>query len=355
MCTLTVGQMLEGEEVIREMYAAGMRSVRINTAHLRGVEQLDTLARRLKSLLPDVRILIDTKGPEMRTTDISREACMGNGDAVELRAGAYVTVEGTAEDLRTTAEHIYVNYPLIHSEVKPGQEMLIDDGKISLLIEAVEDGKIYTRVVQGGALGSRKGMSVKGVDLSLPAVSRQDRDYIRYAATSEYIDVIAHSFVRSAADVRAVRAAMGDDADASPTVTAGVGAAMGAGKPTVTAGKPLIAKIENQQGIDNLEAILDASDGVLIARGDLTACIGAEAVPQAQAQIAAAARRVGLPLYLATNILPSMITGEKPSANDLQGIAIARRQGVDVMLLTNETAAGPRPISTVKALSAALA
>lgn len=318
MGTLTVNQILNESRLVNDMYEAGMRSVRINTAHLSGVEQLGMLAGKLKAQLPDLKILIDTKGPEVRTTSLDSDVTLTPGDSV--------CIAGTAIDSVSSKDNIYVNYRDIHKEVRTGDVVLVDDGQIRLIVDETDGETIRVHVSEGGVLGSRKGVSVLGKDLDLPAVSSRDREYIRYAATHGLIDLIAHSFVRSAADVSAVREAMGGYH------------------------KPLIAKIENQQGIDNLNEIVRGADGVLIARGDLTACIGKDAVPAAQSQISVAVKCAGIPLYLATNILPSLMSSDKVSEQDVAGIATAKIQGVDVMLLTNETASGNNPLLSVKEL-----
>ncbi len=319
MCTLSGAQIADGE-LLRRLCEAGMTAVRINTAHLDSAEELAAMARRLKSACRPLKVLIDTKGPEMRTT------AMAGGGEIVLSDGETVVVEGSDADECTRPGHIVVNYADLHTAVEPGDRMLIDDGRIELTVTSVDGHTISTRVSHGGTLGSRKGLSIAGKNPPLAAVGAHDLEYIQFAAGACDIDLIAHSFVRSAADVLAVKEAMGQ------------------------ADKPVIAKIENPQGIDNLEEIAAVADGILIARGDLTATIGAEAVPAAQAKIAEVARKHGLPIYLATNILPSMMTDREPSADDLTRIATAVSEGVDTFLLTNETASGIYPVECVRVL-----
>lgn len=323
MCTLS-GEQIADPALVRALTDAGMQAVRINTAHLHGADELARIAAMLKAQCPQVKILIDTKGPEMRTTANAFQ------EEISLMEGDMVRLKGSDADEPGSTSILVVNYPDIHKAVVPGDTLAIDDGRIELSVDDVTEAVITAHVVRGGMLGSRKGISIVGKEPDLPAVGAHDLEYIEFAAGSDHIDLIAHSFVRSAADVVAVKEAMGG----------GV--------------KPVIAKIENMQGIENLDGITDVADGILIARGDLTATLGAEAVPAAQTRIAAATVGKGLPLYLATMILPSMISGCEPSVDDLGRIDIALRQGVGTMLLTNETATGPNPVECVRALAKAI-
>lgn len=332
MCTLTCEQALD-KDLVRELCRAGMQAVRINTAHLSSVAELDEIARTLKTTgnvgsrpvaTDGLLILIDTKGPEMRTSAVA--------SPIQLREGQHIAVEGCCQSLLTpnsSLQTIYVNFPDLHLWATPGRTLLIDDASIALEVETVEGCAIIARVVRSGLLGSHKGFAIAGVDVPLPAVSERDREFVAYAAASPLIDLVAHSFVRSADDVRAVFAAMGDHR------------------------KPLMAKIENQQGLDNLEEIAAEADGLLIARGDLGASIGKDRLPAAQQQIADAAARVNKPSILATGILPSLATNPTPSTADIAGIRLAAIQGISTMLLTNETAASPHPASAVSALRSA--
>lgn len=317
MCTLTCEQALD-KDLVRELCRAGMQAVRINTAHLDSVDQLDLMAGALKCTEPTLRILIDTKGPEMRTTAIDAP--------IVLRQGQRIAIEGCDNDTSSTREILRVNFPGIHLWASPGHTLLIDDATIELSVEAVKGRQIIASVTRGGALGSHKGIAIAGVDVPLPAVSERDRTFISHAAASPLIDLVAHSFVRSADDVRAVLTAMGNRR------------------------KPLIAKIENQQGLDNLSEIAAEADGLLIARGDLGASIGKDGLPAAQQQIADVAARASKPAILSTGILPSLATSPTPSPADIAGIRLAAAQGITTMLLTNETAASPHPSLAVATL-----
>lgn len=319
MCTLS-GEQISDAALLLRLCDAGMSAVRINTAHLSGVDELAALAARLKASGRPLKVLIDTKGPEMRTTSTA------GGADILLEDGTMIYVEGSEADRSTDGSRIVVNYGDIHTAVEPGDTLLIDDGRIELTVTDVCGRSVVARVARGGSLGSRKGLSIAGKMPELPAVGTHDLDYIRFAAAAKDIDEVAHSFVRSASDVAAVKEAMG------------------------ASRKHVIAKIENGQGIANLEEIAALADGILIARGDLTATIGAEAIPAAQAAIAAVTKGKGLPLYLATNILPSMMDSPEASADDLRRIATAVSQGVDTFLLTNETASGRYPVECVRTL-----
>lgn len=319
MCTLS-GEQIAREGFVKAMYEAGMQGVRINTAHLGGAEELANIAAAVKATSRDIKVLIDTKGPEMRTTATPDDT------RIMLCENDILHIEGSDLDKVTTGELIVVNYPHLHTTVEPGDRLMIDDGTIQLIVVSVIGHVISARVTHGGTLGSRKGISIVGKEPALAAVGAHDLEYIRLAASSADIDVIAHSFVRSAEDIIEVKKAMGGST------------------------KPVIAKIENQQGLDNLDGIAGVADGILIARGDLTATIGADAVPAAQAKIAAVTVGKGLPLYLATRILPSMMESDHASEEDILGIYKALDQGVDTMLLTNETASGHYPTGCVNVL-----
>lgn len=319
MCTLS-GEQIARKGFVNEMYAAGMRAVRINTAHLKGTKELEELGASIKAVNRDIKVLIDTKGPEMRTTATSADT------EIMLSEGDRLIIEGSNNDEITTGQHIVVNYPNLCLHVETGDRLMIDDGRIELIVENVTGNVITACVVRGGNLGSRKGVSIVGKEPDLPAVGMHDLDFIRVAAKSADIDVIAHSFVRSAADIVAVKKVLNGSH------------------------KPVVAKIENQQGLDNLEEITEVADGILIARGDLTATLGEDAVPAAQAKIASATTSKGLPLYLATKILPSMMDNTVATEDDIAGITTALKQGVDTMLLTNETATGHYPVACVSTL-----
>lgn len=323
MCTLS-GAQIARKGFVRAMHEAGMRGVRINTAHLSGAEELAALAAAVKATNRDIKVLIDTKGPEMRTTATPGDT------GIMLCEGDILRIEGSDADETTTGELIMVNYPNLHVALQPDDTLMIDDGTIQLTVEYVIGNVISARVERGGTLSSRKGISIVGKEPDLAAVGPHDLEYIRLAAVSADIDVIAHSFVRRAEDIIEVKKAMKGST------------------------KPVIAKIENQQGLDNLDGITAVADGILIARGDLTATLGADAVPAAQAKIAAITKAKGLPLYLATRILPSMMDSDKAAEEDIQGIDLALDQGADTMLLTNETASGHYPAECVSTLFKAI-
>lgn len=317
MCTLTCRQALDAA-LVRELCKAGMQAVRINTAHLADTSQLEQMALAIKGVEPTLRILIDTKGPEMRTSAVASPIPLSTGDKI--------AIEGCGKDLPSTRELVRVNFTDIHLWATPGHTLLIDDATIELIVEAVDGRRITAEVTRGGTLGSHKGCAIAGVDVPLPAVSERDHAFVAYAAKSPIIDLVAHSFVRSADDVLAVLTAMGDHR------------------------KPVIAKIENQQGLDNLAEIAAEADGLLIARGDLGASIGKTRLPAAQQKIVDATVRAGKPAILATGILPSLAASPTPSAADIAGIRLAAAQGISTMLLTNETASSTHPVGAVATL-----
>ncbi len=304
-------------EFIAALTAAGMEAVRINSAHV-NPDSIRLMIATIRDVDPAVRILMDTKGPEIRTT-----ALADGVDTVELTPGASVVVVADPQ-VATSAERISIAISQIRGHLREGDRLLIDDGAIELEITHADTDEVTARVVRGGQLGSRKTVAVPRVELPmLPAVS--DRDRVNIAAALECgIDMIAHSFVRSAADVRAVRELLPADGSVE-----------------------LYAKIECRDAIDNLDEIIAAADGLLVARGDLGTQVAPERIPAIQTAVTRIAKAAGKPVIVATQMLDSMMDRPYPSRAELTDIAYATMLRTDYLLLTGETARGKFPVECV--------
>lgn len=313
------------EQFVRELHAAGMEGVRINSAHVTP-EAIRTIIATVRAVDPAIVILMDTKGPEMRTTALEPGI-----ESVRMDAGAEVRVCGG--DAHSGSSRIFVNAPAVGSCLASGDRLFIDDGEIELKIKRVEnDNTLLCKVIRAGVLGSRKSVNAsEGAKLPpMPAVSEKDRVNIK-AALECGIDIIAHSFVRTADDVRQVREELGSSA------------------------VKLFAKVETREALDNLEAIADAADGLLVARGDLGAQIPLCEVPAAQMRIMALCKTAGKSTIISTQMLDSMMRRPQPTRAEVSDIAFGVCQGADWLLLTGETAKGDYPAEAVSVMHGTIA
>lgn len=321
----TVTPARSSEDMLRRLCAAGMCGVRINSAHVEP-DGLRELIRRVREVAPEIKILMDTKGPEMRTTDLETGV-----EEVILATDTDIIVTGAAG--ATTAGEIHVNVTGLGTTLHPRDILFIDDGAIKLTVSGIVDADtVRCTVIIGGSLGSRKGIGAGiGAKLpQLPAVSERDRRNIA-VALEENIDMIAHSFVRNADDVAALRAVVGNSS------------------------VEVYAKIECREAVDNLEEIAAASDGLLVARGDLGAQIALERVPAIQARALELAGSLGRPSIIATQILASMMHSPVPTRAEASDIALGVMQGARWLLLTGETAVGEYPVECVDFMTRVIA
>ena len=307
-------------EFIKELAAAGVNVVRMNSAHLEyeGFKKIVDNARAADSTLA---IMMDTKGPEIRTT------VTVTGEPVEFHAGDVVTFYGNP-DGKTSSKVINLNYAHIANVVKPGDRVLIDDGELEFTITSIEGDAIRAMTDNDGTLGSRKSVNLPGVNIDLPAVTERDKRNIGYAVDLG-VDFIAHSFVRSAADVKEVQAIL--DERHSPI--------------------KIISKIENQEGIDNFDEILDACYGIMVARGDLGIEVPAEKIPGIQAMMIHKCIKAHKPVIVATQMLHSMIEHPRPTRAEISDVANAVYQRADAIMLSGETAYGKYPVEAVKTMT----
>ncbi|MDE6489033.1 MAG: pyruvate kinase [Paramuribaculum sp.] len=299
-------------EFIRSLRDAGMESVRINSAHV-NAGTFRRMVEIIRGVDSGIKILMDTKGPEIRTTALPSPVQVVEGDMVCFESGWADSVAG----------HIFVAVSGLESYLEVGRQILFDDGDIRFEVTAVNGTEIICRAMNNGIMDSRKTVAFPGVEIhSLPAVSERDRDNILLAVETE-IDMIAHSFVRSAADVECVRALLGDSRIS------------------------LYAKIECREALRNLDSIADAADGLLVARGDLGTQIPLPQIPEVQFRIAMLAAEKCKPTILATQILQSMMTKPSPTRAEISDIALAVAEGFDRLLLCGETAQGAYPCECV--------
>ena len=266
-----------------------------------------------------VATILDTKGPEIRIRSFESKT-------VDLTAGETFTL--TVEDVPGTARRVSVTYPRLHEEVIPGQEILIDDGLVAMRVREIQGFDIICEVENGGTLSANKSINIPGARIQLPALTEKDVADIRFGVENDF-DFIAASFVRRPADVEAVRQVLHD-----------------CGGDQVK----IIAKIENQEGIDNLDGILEAADGVMVARGDLGVEIPAAKVPALQKQMIRKGLQAGKPVITATQMLDSMMRNPRPTRAEVSDVANAVYDGTSCVMLSGETAGGKYPVEALAAM-----
>lgn len=324
----TMGPATEDEEVLRQLILHGMNVARFNFSH--GSHQyhrsMIEKVRRLSSELGiPVAILLDTKGPEIRT------GLLEDGKKVAVKTGdtLVVTAQETSEDFHGTAEHISLDYLNLPSEVEKGSTILIDDGLIGLEVDHVEGQDMYCVVTNGGEIGEKKGVNVPNVNVGLPSVTAQDRADIMFGCELG-IDAIAASFIRDAKAVEEIR---------------NICIEMGA--PNVM----IFPKIESALGVQNFDEILHVSDGIMVARGDLGVEVPAAQVPHIQKTIIKKCAEHYKPVITATQMLDSMQRNPRPTRAEVNDVANAVYDGTDCVMLSGETAAGKYPIDAVSTMS----
>ena len=321
ICTL--GPAGDDAELVRALIEGGMDAARFNFSHGSHSEHLERL-NRLKgirdSLGKPVATILDTKGPEIRIRGFEEKS-------VTLEAGD--TFALTTGDAVGSRERVSVTYPRLHEELAPGQQILIDDGLVAIRVERIEGADIVCTVENGGILSANKSINIPGVHIQLPALTEKDVDDIRFGVENDF-DFIAASFVRRAADVEAVRTVLrqcgGDDVK-------------------------IIAKIENQEGVDNLDEILAAADGIMVARGDLGVEIPAARVPALQKQMIRKGLQQGKPVITATQMLDSMMRNPRPTRAEVSDIANAVYDGTSCVMLSGETAGGKYPLEALQTMA----
>ncbi len=305
-------------DFVRELFEAGMSVVRMNTAHL-DFEGLDKIVNNVRQVSDDIAFLVDTKGPEIRTTTSDAD--------ITLKADQKIILAGNSTE-KTTSEIINVSYNNIVEDVNINSEILIDDGELALLVESKDNTKLYCKVLNDGVLGSRKSVNVPGVRINLPSLTEKDIANIGYAIDKD-LDFIAHSFVRNAQDVKDIQKML--DAKNSKI--------------------KIIAKIENQEGVENIDEILEVAYGVMIARGDLGIEIPQEKIPFIQRLLIRKCVESKKPVIVATQMLHSMIKSPRPTRAEVTDVANAIYYRTDAIMLSGETAYGNYPVEAVTTMA----
>ena len=305
-------------EFLRKLFFEGMNVVRMNTAHATK-EGMTQVIKNVRAVSPHIGILIDTKGPEVRSTTVKEPISYKTGDVVKIFG---------RPEMESTHDIVNVSYKDFCRDVHEGDHILFDDGALDMLVMENTGPMIVAQVQNDGVLGSRKSVNVPGVHIDLPAITERDRSNILFAIEQD-IDFIAHSFVRSAADVKAVQDILDEH----------------------NSDIKIISKIENQEGVDNIDEIIEASYGIMVARGDLGIEIPLERIPGIQREIIRKCVHARKPVIVATQMLHSMITQPRPTRAEVTDIANAIYMRTDALMLSGETATGKYPIEAVKTMS----
>lgn len=306
-------------DFLGKLYSAGMNVVRLNTAHLNN-EGLDKIIDNTREVSSQIAILMDTKGPEVRTTTCK--------EPIEFTIGDKVKIIG--DPMReTTRECIAVSYPQFAEDVTVGSDVLIDDGELDLRVLERDGDFLICEVLNKATLGSRKSINVPGARINLPSLTEKDRANILYAIEKD-IDFIAHSFVRSKQDVLDIQQIL-DEHNSEIKI---------------------IAKIENQEGVDNIDEILEVAYGIMVARGDLGIEVAQEKIPGIQRILIKKCILAKKPVIVATQMLHTMINNPRPTRAEVTDIANAIYYRTDALMLSGETAYGKYPVEAVKTMAA---
>ena len=320
----TIGPATDDDKVMREMMLAGMNVARFNFSHgdyemhKRRFEQVVRLRNELK--LP-IATMLDTKGPEIRLGKFvdDKPVVIKDGDTYTL----------TTVECECTAEKACISFKGLPHDVTVGTTILINDGVIELRAEKITDTDIVCTVINGGTLSNNKGINVPGVELSMPYLSERDMSDLEFGSKMGY-DFIAASFVRSSADINYLKKFTKSLGWTTPRI---------------------IAKIENRDGVNNIDEIIDAADGIMVARGDMGVEIPFEQIPAIQKEIIAKGYMAGKQVITATQMLESMITNPRPTRAEITDVANAIYDGTSAIMLSGETAAGKHPVEAVKTMA----
>jgi len=319
----TLGPACDNIETMEQLVLNGVNVFRMNFSHGTHEEHAVRI-QRVKELREKLKrpigLLLDTKGPEIRLKTFE------NG-GITLTSGDQFTL--TTRDIIGNQNEVAITYDLLPEDVSVGSTILIDDGLVELEVEAIEGGDIHTRCIVGGPISNRKGVNVPGVIIRLPAITETDASDIIFGIENG-IDFVAASFIRKAADVYEIRKLLRDHGGE---------------------GIQIISKIENKEGVDNIEEIINASDGVMVARGDLGVEVPIARVPLIQKEIIYMAKAKGKIVITATQMLDSMIRNPRPTRAEVNDVASAVYDGCDAVMLSGETAAGKYPVEAVKMMN----
>lgn len=320
----TIGPASESKERLRELMKAGLNVARINFSHggyEENKEKIDNIKAVREELDLPVALMLDTKGPEIRTGK------QESGDKkVEIKEGSTFTF--VHEDIIGDETKTSISYKNLYNEVKPGSKILVDDGAIEFQVVEVQGKDIVCKAVNTGLLGSRKTVNVPGLSLELPAVSEKDRIDILNGIKADF-DFIAASFVRRASDVQEIRKLLDENGGEEIKI---------------------ISKIESQEGIDNIDEIIEVSDGIMVARGDMAVEIPFERVPLVQKAFVKKCNKVGKPVIIATQMLETMMSNPRPTRAEVSDVANAVYDETNAIMLSGECAIGDFPVECVKTM-----
>ena len=305
-------------EFVRELHKAGMNVVRMNTAHF-SYEGMKRIVTNVRTVSDKIALLCDTKGPEIRTTAVDAP--------LELVAGEKCIIKGTP-DQKSTKECICVSYPNFVNDLSVDSMVLFDDGEIALKVVAKSKDQLDCVVQNNGTLGGKKSVNVPGVRINLPSLTEKDKGFIR-ASAEMGVDFIAHSFVRNRQDVADVQQVL-DECGSKAQI---------------------IAKIENQEGVENIDEILEVVYGVMVARGDLGIEVAQEKIPGLQRQLIRKCVEAKKPVIVATQMLHSMIKNPRPTRAEVTDVANAIYYRTDAIMLSGETAYGKYPVEAVATMA----
>ena len=318
----TMGPSTDKGDVMELLVREGMDVARFNFSHGPHDEQrgrIQKLRELRKKYDRPVAALLDTKGPEIRL------GCFKDGK-VSLEEGQIFTF--TNKDIEGTNERVSITYKELYKDVQPGGHILVDDGLVDLEVQDIQGRDIVCKVINAGVIGDKKGVNVPGANLKMPFISKKDHDDLLFGI-QEGFDFVAASFTRTANDIREVRKILKENGGEEIQI---------------------IAKIENQQGVDNIDEIIEAADGIMIARGDMGVEIPLEDVPVIQKDIIAKVYNAGKQVITATQMLDSMIKNPRPTRAETTDVANAIYQGTSAIMLSGETAAGKYPIEALKTM-----
>ena len=318
----TIGPASESMEMMEKLVNAGMNVIRLNFSHGDFEEhgnRIKNIRKVNEKLGTNVAILVDTKGPEIRV------GIMENG-GVDFKTGDLVTI--TSEEVIGTHDRFQIVCPELFCDVEPNTKILVDDGKLTMTVVEKKGNDFVCRIENNGPIKTKKGVNVPNIKLSMPFISVKDEADIRFAAQHN-ADFLAASFVRRAEDINEIRKILAEEGNTTMEI---------------------ISKIENQEGFDNLEEILEASDGVMVARGDLGVEVSFQLVPMYQKEMIRLANYMGKPVVTATHMLESMTGNPRPTRAEASDVANAVMDGSDAIMLSGETAAGQYPVESVQTM-----
>lgn len=319
----TIGPTSESEEMLSELIKAGMNAARLNFSHGDHEEhgnRIDLIKKLGTKYNKPIAIVLDTKGPEIRTKDFAEK--------VELKEGSKFTIY-CGEDVLGDTTKCSVTYDNLYRDVKPGNTILIDDGLVGLTVEKIEENKVHCIVANSGFVSSKKGINVPNVSIKLPALTEKDKSDLIFGCQQE-VDMVAASFIRKALDVLAIRKVLEQNGGSEIQI---------------------FSKIENQEGVDNIDEIIKFSDGIMVARGDMGVEIPIEKVPVVQKMIIEKCNKAGKPVITATQMLDSMMRNPRPTRAEASDVANAIFDGTDAVMLSGESANGKYPIEAAKTMA----